>query len=149
MTNRQNIEIQYLKLLSVTLMLTAACVSDADEHNGHLQTMLDVREIILDQIQQIAVVPVEEGIDWEKALELADSQYQPSFLFQPGAKGVYYIELLSVSQKLLDDNIVINKSVTAGRVISNPKNQKVNTDNIHSCELFCVTSFPTRAGPLA
>lgn len=148
MIKRQNIDIQYLRLLSVTLMFTAVYVSDNDEFDARIAALEDVREIILDQINQNSQVAVDQEINWEKALEAADIEEQSSSLFTFFNPNGFYFEVLPVLGKSLEFNDILQES-------------HIQTDEITVKDYhypiesgFCKYSYhcpshPSRAGPLA
>lgn len=72
MIKRQSKEAQYLKLLGMTLVVTAVCVSDTGRKDGHalgIVSNAQVREVILGHIQQYSAQQYHDVIDWELALE--------------------------------------------------------------------------------
>ncbi|MCU4166475.1 hypothetical protein [Carboxylicivirga caseinilyticus] len=106
MIKRQNTEMNYLRLLSVTMMITAAYVADAEVQEGRWQAFQNVREIILDQIHQINPSSAEEGIEWEMALEVKSNLNLSSVLYQLPEVQDFFLEVLSVQKKLLVNQLV-------------------------------------------
>ena len=148
MINRQNIEMQYLKLLSVTLMFTAACVSDADGQNERSLAMQEVREIILDQIHQIGSSSAEEGLDWERAIEAFDVGRQSSLLLQLNDGHKFHIELLPVSKKMLLEQVAEIPSIEYQWASHYSRSEYV-FETVNANVLQYISSYPTRAGPVA
>ena len=148
MINRSNIEMQYLKLLSVTMMLSAAYVTDADGQDSRMQAFHDAREIILDQIHQINSQSVEEGIEWEMALEVTSNLNQSSVLYQLPEVQNFFLEVLSVKKKL-----PVNHSITISDCCEQLElcYQLVEyTEGNHSIQLSVYDAIrPVRAGPVA
>ncbi len=144
MIKRQDIEMQYLRLLSVTMVVTAAYITEAEGQSSRMQVFHDVREIILDQISQIG--SAEEGVDWEKALEIVENQYQPSFLFQPEAGSQFYIELLPVTKRLIENEIG-HKTEFDNDLVFQVLIGQFKTEGIVHYKSNCSVSYPTRAGP--
>nr|WP_321451918.1 hypothetical protein [uncultured Carboxylicivirga sp.] len=148
MINRSNIEMQYLRLLSVTMMLSAAYMVDAEGQENRIQAFQNAREIILDQIQQINPNSVEEGIEWEMAIEVASNLNQSTVLYQLPEAQDFFLEVLSLKKKL-------------------PINQLITTPVIHQAYELCYHCIeftevnhplqqsvfdairPVRAGPVA
>nr|WP_321410273.1 hypothetical protein [uncultured Carboxylicivirga sp.] len=106
MIKRQNTEMNYLRLLSVTMMITAAYVADAEGQEGRWQAFQNVREIILDQIHQINPSSVEEGIEWEMALEVKSNLNLSSVLYQLPEVQDFFLEVLSVNKKTIVDHLI-------------------------------------------
>ncbi|MBS2097388.1 hypothetical protein [Carboxylicivirga linearis] len=146
MINRSNIEINYLRLLSVTMMLTAAYVTDAEGQESRTQAFYDVREIILDQIHQINPSSVEEGIEWEMALEVTSNLNQTSVLYQLPEVQNFILEVLSVKKKL-PTNQLITASVCYAQQQVCYQPIEFKDVNHHSQLLVYDAIRPVRAGP--
>jgi hypothetical protein len=71
MIQKQKIEAQYLKLIGVTLLMTAACVSDSGNKKSLFFADDHVREIILEQFQFLSTAQYHEVLDWENAINEA------------------------------------------------------------------------------
>ncbi len=103
MIQKQKLEAQYLKLIGVTLVMTATCVSDlADEYVLSFADE-DVRENILEQFQLLSSGQLAEVIEWENAIKQVAEVHSEQGLT---AKFIYS-RLLRVSkslQSMLDDS---------------------------------------------
>ncbi|WP_439184565.1 hypothetical protein [Carboxylicivirga taeanensis] len=91
-------EAQYFKLIGVTLLMTAACVSDSGTKKPLFFNDGDVREIILEQFHILSSSHWSQVLDWENAVkeidELSTANRVPSF------QRVFYV--LKTSQSLPD-----------------------------------------------
>jgi len=139
---------QYLKLLSVTMMLSAAYVADADGQDSRMQAFYDAREIILDQIHQINSQSVEEGIEWEMALEVTSNLNQSSVLYQLPEVQNFFLEVLSVKKKLPFDQLLCCPVMHEQQVL-NYQFVWFEEENIISPQSVMLANYPVRAGPLA
>jgi hypothetical protein len=61
-------EAQYFKLIGVTLLMTAACVSDSGTKKSLYFSECDVREIILEQFHLLSSNQFNQVVDWENAI---------------------------------------------------------------------------------
>lgn len=148
MINRSNIEMQYLKLLSVTMMLSAAYVADAEGQDSRMQAFYDAREIILDQIHQINSQSVEEGIEWEMALEVTSNLNHSSVLYQLPEVQNFFLEVLSVKKKLPTNHLITTPVCYEQQELCY---QLVEfTEVSHQPQLSVYDALrPVRAGPVA
>ncbi len=62
-------EAQYFKLIGVTLLMTAACVSDSGSKKSFSFYDGDVREIILEQFHMLSSSHRGQVLDWEHAVK--------------------------------------------------------------------------------
>ncbi len=68
---KQKIDAYYLKLIGVTLMMTATCVADGNNKRGLTFAEDNVREIILEQFQLLSSGHLAEVIEWDNAIKHA------------------------------------------------------------------------------
>ncbi|TRX70409.1 hypothetical protein [Carboxylicivirga sp. M1479] len=148
MTQKQKIESQYLKLIGVTLMMTAACVTDASNKRSYSFADESVREIILEQFQLFSSSHLGEVIEWESALKNATENHSD------GNFDVRYVHLkLLVEQKafkkLLNDlgADVQRFDVDLSRFCVDDQPDEAQT--FHLIQNRNKNSLVTRAGPLA
>ena len=77
------IEAQYFKLIGVTLLMTAACVSDSGTKKSLYFSEGYVREIILEQFHLLSSSQLNQVVDWENAIreisEFSKVHRVPSF----------------------------------------------------------------------
>jgi len=103
MIQKQKIDAQYIKLIGVTLMMTAACVSDSGNKRALSFADESVREIILEQFQFLSSGHLAEVIEWEHAIKQATESHSEQSL----SVRYTYFRLLVVNkalQSLLEDS---------------------------------------------
>lgn len=70
MVNKQKIDASYLKLISVTLMMAAACVpASGQKHALDLSKNANVREIILEHFHLFSSAHLSDVVEWENAIK--------------------------------------------------------------------------------
>lgn len=145
MNQRTAIETQYLKLLGVTLVFSAACIGTSSAKDKSAFASNEVREIILDQIQHLGSGSLAEVIEWDIALKANTPQTNTTFTNRTGTPS-FYIELLPVQKKKLDN---VNYHFP-----SRPSDQQPSTLFVSPFysfndkgELLVLLNNPSRAGP--
>jgi len=149
MIQKQKIEAQYLKLIGVTLMMTATCVSEAGNKRALRFADENVREIILEQFQLLSSGHLAEVIEWEHAIKQATESHAE----QSAALGYTYYRLLTVNKahQLLTDSCsaaCVNASQihTSYRLLISPTVQQRQWYSVINRNKYCLI---TRAGPMA
>lgn len=147
MNQKAKIETQYFKLIGVTLLMTAACVTDSGSKKSLFLDDVDVREIILEQFQLLSTSHWHEVIDWENALDEArelPANYQAS-----PVKVAYSVVKSSQSLPDLNDEaeaVGDNHLLAAQRYL-------IDVLPLHECKQLVANrnkySLITRAGPKA
>ncbi len=147
MIQKQKIEAHYLKLISVTLMMTASCIADAKDKAAYSLYDDHIREIILEQFQNYSASHWAEVIEWDHAIqELKETDDHEGKL----VKVVYYkvLEVPSYKLQYLSGIVPTNKTFVTGHISSCCKDFSFN-NQWHPTENRNAHSLITRAGPNA
>lgn len=144
---KTKIEAQYFKLIGVTLLMTAACVSDSGARKSLFFDDIDVREIILEQFQLLSTSHWQEVIDWENAID--ESRELPANYQALPVKVAYSVVKSSQSLPDLNDEADTASAdhLSLGlRNIADTYSRYEHTLGIIDRNKY---SLITRAGPLA
>ena len=93
---KQKIDAQYLKLIGVTLMMTAVCVTDSGHQRALIFADESVREVIPEQFRFLSPGQLAEVIEWGNAITQAAGVHPEQSL---SVKYIYF-ELLPVNKAL-------------------------------------------------
>lgn len=145
MIQKQKVDAQYFKLIGVTLMMVAF-VSDAESKRSFCFDSDNVREIILEQFQQLSSEQLAEVIEWENAV--LNNFENPNKVIHSNV--VYYQLFKNIQLKVsLDNDLILDDY----HCISIPLRAFDYCCETHHQELFFESrnkhSLVTRAGPLA
>ena len=149
MNQKQKIEAHYIKLIGVTLMMTAACVSDSGNKRALSFADENAREIILDQFHLLSSGHLAEVIEWENAIRQATEAHSDNSLT---ARYTYFKLLVADNAllSLLDDYSGLqNRGVHIDFSFSSSYKVDLRDNSRHPIENRNKYSLPTRAGPLA
>lgn len=147
MKQKQKIEAQYLKLIGVTLMMTAACVSDAGNKNGFAFADESVREVILEHFQMYSNGHWAEVIEWDNAIKQVSESGLDGEAFQNQidykvVKASGSLPKLNLAGKSTHDNYQLRHALACYKSECVP-DKKANDKDLNKYSLI------TRAGPLA
>lgn len=147
MIQKQKIEAQYLKLIGVTLLMTAACVSDSGNRKSAFFADDHVREIILEQFQLLSTAHFNEVLDWEYAIKEASELPHQGIESTDGLS--YSVVTSNQTLPSFDEQL----SLYCGSLLLEPDNKLCEavfwTEPITVCSERNKYSLITRAGPLA
>ncbi len=148
MNQRTAIEMQYLKLLGVTLVFSTACIGASSGLDRSPFANKEVREIILDQIQHMGSEHLSEVIEWDIALEGKISSTNDSpVLANWNALQDLYVEVIPVEKNHKSFEVLSDQPI-----VRHEDNTLVQISYYNSSienKLFVLSNHPSRAGPLS